>query len=339
VRVAFVSQLPLALDAGGLEIQLRSTAEALRVAGVDVELLDPWKSGFDADVLHCFGSDYQLGEIVARARARGIPVVVSAVFAPRRAPGFYLGWKHLDRLVPVKTSFGTRRAILQAAGAVVALTRTEARYLQRIFGTDPGKTHIIANGVDDRFFRATPDAFAGAHGVRDFVLCVASVEPLKNQVRLVRATAGLGVPLVLIGAARSQEQAYADQLAAEIAARTDVLWVRGLPHDDELLASAFAGARVHVLPSVVEAQGISTLEAAAAGANIVASGLPALREAFAGYAWFCDPSSVPSIRAAVRAAHESPRGCRYVEKPPWLLSWADVARRLQGIYEGVVAGR
>ncbi len=337
MRIAFVSQIPLALDAGGLEVQLQSTADALRAAGIDVELLDPWKPRFDAEVLHCFGSDYQLAEIVSRAKAKGIPVVVSAVFAPRRGVAFYLGWRYVDRLMPVKTSFGARRTILRLADAVIALTSVEARYLHRIFGADAGKLHVISNAVDDRFFRATPDAFTHAYGVRDYVLCVASVEPLKNQFRLVEAVGGTGWNLVLIGEARSTEQAYADRLAARIATREDVLWVRGLPHDGELLPAAFAAARVHVLPSMVEAQGLSTLEAAAAGANIVVSGLPAVREAFGEFAWYCDPSSVASIRAAVQEALGTPRGSRYTKRPRWLCSWADVALRLRGVYERVLA--
>jgi glycosyltransferase involved in cell wall biosynthesis len=339
MRVAFVSQFPLALDAGGLEVQLLSTADALRSTGVEVELFDPWKPHFDADLLHCFGSDYQLGEIVSRSRARHIPVVVSAVFAPHRSAALYVAWKQVDKLLPLKTSFGVRAEILHMANAVIALTGTEADYLNRFFGADSRKIRVIPNGVDERFLRATPEVFAGEYGVTDFVLCVASVEPLKNQVRLAQATAGTGLPLVLIGAPRSREMGYRDLLVKELNQRTDVVWIQGLPHDDPLLPSAYSCARIHVLPSLVEAQGISTLEAAAAGANVIVSDLPALREAFGASAWYCNPRSVVSIRKAIGEASRAFRGARYDGRPSWLCSWSDVARRLLQVYEDVLAAR
>jgi glycosyltransferase involved in cell wall biosynthesis len=339
VRIAVVSQVPLALDAGGLEVQVLATAEALRAAGVQVELFDPWKRAFDADLLHCFGSDYQLGEVVTRAQARGIPVVVSSVFAPHRPAAFYAAWRRLDRLVPMKTSYGVRTGILRAADAVVALTALEARQVSRFFGIDPRKIHVVPNGVEARFFESDGEAFAAAHGVRDFTLLVAAVEPLKNQVRLVEAVGGTGIPLVLVGAPRAQEHAYAEALAGAIRGRSDVLWIKGLPHDSPLLAPAYAAARVHALPSVVEVQPLSALEAAAAGANLVLSDLAPLRQTFAEHAWFCDPRSPASIREAVLQAHRAERGARYRGRPDWLLAWSDVAARLVGVYEAVLSRR
>jgi glycosyltransferase involved in cell wall biosynthesis len=339
VRIAVVSQVPLALDAGGLEVQVMATVDALRAAGAQVELFDPWKRPFDADLLHCFGSDYQLGEIVARATARGIPVVVSSVFGPHRPAAFYAAWRRLDRLVPMKTSFGARATILAAADAVVALTPAEATHLRRFFGVDPVKVHVVPNGVAARFFESDGEAFAAAHGVRDFTLLVAAVEPLKNQVRLVEAVGGTGITLVLVGAPRAQEQAYAEALAGAMRDRPDVLWIKGLPHESPLLASAYAAARAHALPSLVEVQPLSALEAAAAGANLVLSNLAPLRQTFAEHAWFCDPRSPASIREAVLQAHRAERGARYRGRPDWLLSWSDVAARLVGVYEAVLSRR
>ncbi|MDR7417466.1 MAG: glycosyltransferase [Armatimonadota bacterium] len=336
MKIAIVSQVPFALDAGGLEVQLLATADALRAAGVQVELFDAWKRLFEADLLHCFGSDYQLGEVVARAKARGIPVVVSSVFAPRRSEAFYAVWKTVDRLVPMKTSFRVRAGILRAADAVVALTPAEADHVRRFFGVNPRNVHVVPNGVDARFFRADPSAFVAAHGLRDFVLLVASVDPLKNQLRLVDALDGAGMRLVLIGAPRAQEQAYADALAAAVRDRSDVLWIKGLPYESPLLPSAYAAARVHVLPSLVEVQPLAALEAAAAGANLVLSDLAALRQSFAGVAWYCDPRSTPSIRGAVVRAYHAPRGARYDHRPGWLLPWHDVAVRLIRVYETVL---
>jgi glycosyltransferase involved in cell wall biosynthesis len=97
--------------------------------------------------------------------------------------------------------------------------------------------------------------------------------------------------------------------------------------DSAVLAGVFQAAEAHPMAS---------LEAAAAGANLVMSNLPNLRELFGDYAWYCNPRSVGSIRKAVLEAWEAPRGARYVSPPPWLISWEEVARRLVGVYEDVL---
>ena len=94
-----------------------------------------------------------------------------------------------------------------------------------------------------------------------------------------------------------------------------------------MLAGVFQAAEAHPMAS---------LEAAAAGANLVMSNLPYLRELFGDYAWYCNPRSVGSIRKAVLETWGAPRGCQCVSPPPRLVSWEEVARRLLAVYEGVL---
>jgi glycosyltransferase involved in cell wall biosynthesis len=336
MRVAFVSQLPFCVAFGGLEIQVLRTAEALRALGVDVDFLDPWAVRFDADLLHCFGSEYQLFETVARAKGREIPVVVSSIFAPRRPLAFLRAWKHLDGLVPMTTSFGARRGILQRADAVVALSEHEAANLTDLFNVERQKIGVIPNGVDDRFRTADPGEFEAAYGLKDIVLCVASVERNKNQHRLLDAVAGTGLPTALIGAVRASEGAYVRGVDARLRDGSAALWIRGLPHDSSLLASAYAAARVLALPSLAEAQPLAVVEAAAAGANVVVSDFPALREVFGSYVWYCDPRSVHSIRGAILDAYRAPRGARYTAPPAWVRPWRAAAEQLRRVYEAVL---
>lgn len=339
MRAAFVAPLPFSIAFGGLEIQVLRTAEALRARGVQVDLLDPWKQAFDADLLHCFGSEYQLGEVVARARDRGVPVVVSSVFLPRQAGALYRAWRHVDRFVPVKTSFRLRREVLAAADAVIALTGAEAATLTGLFGTPREKIHVIPNGVDDRFFSASPAAFEEQYGLSGFALCVAAVEPRKNQRRLVGALKGMAMPLVLIGRATALDGAYARAVGEAVRAEPGWRWIEGVPHDSPLLASAYAAASVYVLPSLTEGQPLAALEAAAAGANLVVSDLPYLRDTFGTSAWYCNPRSSSSIRRAVFAAAGAPRGARGVERSAWLRRWSDVAAQVEAVYRVVLERR
>jgi glycosyltransferase involved in cell wall biosynthesis len=335
VRVAFVSQLPFSLAFGGLEIQVLETAKALRELGVDVELLNPWEPEFTADLLHCFSSEYQLWEIVSRAKGKGIPVVVSAIFGPKAPEAFYRLWRWVDPIVPMQTTFRLRAKILRAAEATIVHSEPEAEDLVRFFGVSRERIHIIPNGVR-ALGEGDPERFANQFGLRRFALCVAGIERRKNQLRLIRAVRGTDIPLVLIGAPRPDEAGYVEAVRRAVRESGQVVWIEGLPPDSLLLASAYRVAHVHVLPSLSEGQGMASLEAAAAGANLVMSNLPYLRELFGDYAWYCNPRSVGSIRKAVLEAWEAPRGARYVSPPPWLISWEEVARRLLAVYEGVL---
>jgi hypothetical protein len=83
----------------------------------------------------------------------------------------------------------------------------------------------------------------------------------------------------------------------------NVVFIDAMNHEE--LASAYAAAKIHALPGWFETPGLSSLEAAAAGCNIVSTDRGTAREYFGDMAWYCDPRSIDSIREAVLAAHES----------------------------------
>ena len=69
-----------------------------------------------------------------------------------------------------------------------------------------------------------------------------------------------------------------------------------------LLASAYAAADVHALPSWMETCGLVSLEAALSGTPLVGSTFGHELEYLEGDAWYADPGDVTSIRNAVLAA-------------------------------------
>jgi glycosyltransferase involved in cell wall biosynthesis len=62
---------------------------------------------------------------------------------------------------------------------------------------------------------------------------------------------------------------------------------------------------VHILPSWFETTGLSSLEAAFMGCNIVITDKGDAREYFGTNAFYCDPGDPQSIRAAIEKASES----------------------------------
>lgn len=345
LHITIVPHIPLSLGFGGMELQQERTISALQARGHRVTRFDPWARTLETDILHVFGSSHHQAEIVFRAAARGIPVVVTSMFVRTHSARSYAMGKMADQL-GLRTLFSVRKRLLEAATRVIAISEAERDDLIDVFDVDASKIDVIPNGVDEMFFGATADLFSSTYGRKDFVLCVASVEPNKNQLTLIDAAATNHLPLVMIGPPKEtvidDVADYVHAVRQRVQRSDDILWLdAGLDHDDPLLSSAYAAARVHVLPSRAEAQGLASLEAAAAGANIVMSDLETLRSAFGDDAWYADPSSSEKMASVILDAWNTPRGTRYQryseQRPPWLKPWSEIAVTLESSYELVVS--
>lgn len=335
--VAVALPLPLSVAYGGREIQALRSMEALLTLGIEVNPLDPWDSGQTFGVLHCFGTDGGLWESASRARARGTKIVVSPVLVFGRSVSAFRAWKHVDRLVPMRTSFRYRRDLLRMADAVIALTTTERRVLETVYGVVAARCHVIPNGVDAAFRVATPDAYRLRWGANDFILCVGSIERRKGQLTVLRAAQRANKQVVFVGDARDDDP-YATEFAQAVKRAKDVVWHKRFDAGSELLASAYAAADVLVLPSTAEGMPLVALEARATGCPLIMSDLPQHIEAFPG-ATFVRAGDEAALARAIGAA---PRRATLVDIPiP--LSWPQVAEEIGRVYRGVapevVSGR
>ncbi|HJZ57249.1 MAG TPA: glycosyltransferase [Gemmataceae bacterium] len=134
------------------------------------------------------------------------------------------------------------------------------------------------------------------YGARDFVLQAGRIEAPKNQLLLAVACKQAGLPLVLIGSCRQPQ--YLDWVRKY--GPDDLLVIDHLPQEE--LASAYAAARVHALPSWGETCGLVNLEAAACGTAVVAGTQGYELEYLSDLADYCDPADVNSICSAVQTA-------------------------------------
>ena len=135
-----------------------------------------------------------------------------------------------------------------------------------------------------------------------FVLQAGRIEPSKNQAMLCWALKNTSLPIVLIGG-RQHWPSYAELCKAISGDRLTI--IDHLPQ--ELLASAYAAAAVHTLPSWMETCGLVSLEAALCGTPLVGSLFGHELEYLEGDAWTCDPGDPDSIRQAVEAAWSAGR--------------------------------
>jgi len=331
LRITLVPNVPRSLGFGGLEVQMDQVADALGQRGHFIERFDWWNPVLEANAVHVFGGFYHHAELVDRLVGAGHRVVVTANMVR-----IHPAWQY--RLVTAlgglgsRTTLGLRANMLRTAAALTVASAAERRDVVDLFSIPSNRVHVIPNGVEQRFFDATPHAAHAAIDSEPFVLCVASIEPNKNQLRLIAALGPTGLPLVLVGDPKpSSDHAYLDAVQQAVESFPNVQWLRGIDRRSDLLPALYAAARVHVLPSLAEAQGLATLEAAAAGCAVVVSDLPTLRSAFSSDVTMCAPTHERSIRSAVLDAWRNPHSAR---NAPWLISWQDVAKQLEDVYRG-----
>jgi glycosyltransferase involved in cell wall biosynthesis len=168
-----------------------------------------------------------------------------------------------------------------------------------------GDCFAIAHyGVEPKLFLdANPEPFHQHLGTnRPFVLQAGRIEPAKNQAMLCWALRETDLPIVLIGGSKHWP-AYADLCRSISGDRLRI--IDHLPQD--LLASAYAAAGVHVLPSWMETCGLVSLEAALSGTPLVGSTFGHELEYLEGDAWYADPADPATLKQAVLSAWEAGR--------------------------------
>jgi glycosyltransferase involved in cell wall biosynthesis len=197
---------------------------------------------------------------------------------------------------------------------------------------------VVRYGANLDFLDPDPEAFIAKYGLRDFVLVVGRFDSSKNQLMLLHAMKNVDIPLVLVGNMLVPEYV---ELCKQIAGPRAVF----IPYLElSELRSAYAAARVHVLPSFMETCGMVTVEAALANCNVVASCTGYEIEYFREYAYYCDPVDADSIRNSVLRAYENyPHDGERREQLKQLIlqeySWEESIHRTIKVYEEVCSAK
>ncbi|MGA2992320.1 MAG: glycosyltransferase family 4 protein, partial [Candidatus Korobacteraceae bacterium] len=286
---------------GGFELQMIASMESARAAGADIAPLDFWRREADFDIVHFWGLHQQHHETAKWAHAAGKKVVFSALVN-------YPGWKSWLRHM-VSSMVGParlRRAMLPIIDLITVVNQAQAQNLVRTVGVAAETVVAIPNSVDDIFFETSGHTESGAIGIRNYVLCVGNICRRKNQLSLIKACRKMSVPLLLVGSVLTGEEDYGQAVAQAIAADSRFRWIRCLRAGSAELAAAYRGATIFALPSHVEQQPISALEAAAGGKALVLADRPYARQELYQNAVLANPRSVDGIARALREALDHP---------------------------------
>jgi glycosyltransferase involved in cell wall biosynthesis len=216
--------------------------------------------------------------------------------------------------------------VLKNARLLLPNSYSEYRRLQQLYNCNTPFV-VVRNAVDTSLFSFNPQEEKEA----DLVLCVARIEGIKNQLNLIRALNHTKFRLVLIGAASPNQQAYYN--ACKKAAAENISFIHHLPQQE--LVKYYQKAKVHVLPSWFETTGLSSLEAAVMGCNIVITDRGDTEEYFGDDAVYCDPSSPENIFAAVEKASLLRLNESFQKKISALYSWEQATIVTMEAYERI----
>jgi len=335
---------------GGHVVQLERTAQALRVAGLEVDTsYSSSPEVADVDLVHGFGLR---AADIRRWHRRGIPVALSTIYWDRdyrttmadrsftaravagrgvRAGRFARAALRgrgtlLDASIRFAADETVSYAAFESADLLLPNAEGEGASLVADFGVT---TPIVAvpNGVD-------PDSFSDPglpFEEREFVLYVGRVEPHKNQLGLINALRGSGFPLMIAGHEHPDHAAYVRACRKAGEGWVDFHLSPTSFGPDEL-ADLYRRARVHVVSSWFETTGLVSLEAALSGCSIATTDRGHAGEYFDRYAWYLDPDVDDSILRAVRSAWDHPPSDELRRRILDRYTWSHVAEATLAAY-------
>lgn len=226
---------------------------------------------------------------------------------------------------------------IERAAAVIADSKFTADEIAEFFPDAREKVFPIHLGVEDSLVPENAQeirSLLADYGLvyKAYILSVATLEPRKNLVGLVRAYRSLPdavqaeLPLVLVGGAGWKNQELKSLLSDQSGVGRVVLAGR-VPRTH--LAGLLGGARMFAYPSFYEGFGLPIAEALACGTPVLTTNFGAMAEVGGRAAYLVHPSELcEGLYQALKDMPETITPVRY--------SWSDTAQATLSVYESVL---
>lgn len=279
----------------------------------------------------------------------GIPTAVGIHDAiAATLPGLTLPSRQARAMWAVKEAWAVR-----SAARVFTVSAASRKVVTRRWRLPAERVAIVPEAPAEIFFPRPAPAIAphlealGLEAGEPYLLFAGGISPHKNLHAAVGALARLrdrGEPVPRLVAVGDLEDDRFLSSTADVRRRIDDLGLAGhvlLPGfvSDEALACLYSGATAVVLPSLAEGFGLPAVEAAACGAPLVLSDLPAHRETLDGAALFAPPRDEAALAAALQRVAGDPalrmelgERARQAVAP---LSWEAAAAVLRELLHGL----
>ena len=358
MKIAFITRSTLHTVPGGDTEQVLQTAKFLKESGVEIDLfLTTEKIDYSKyDLLHVFNIT-RPADILYHISKTEKPVVISTILVDYSeydmqhrkgltgsilrlfpsAANEYI--KTIARWLLKKDSLQSKsylwkgqkksiKEILKRASLLLPNSEAEYQKIEDQYGMKK-EYSVIMNGIDHSIFCSIP----AIKKDDKLVICAARIEGRKNQLNLIRAMNDTGYTLLLTGLPAPNQKKYYDE--CKKIASNNIIFCGRVPVNT--LLDYYKKSKVHVLPSWHETCGLSSLEAAAMGCNVVITEKGFTREYFGDDAFYCDPGNPESIFKAIDQAAKS--DCRKELQQKILLhyTWQQAAASTLKAYQNILS--
>jgi glycosyltransferase involved in cell wall biosynthesis len=357
MKVAFITRSSLFSSSGGDTLQVLNTAKYLGKLNVrvDVKLTNKQINYEEYDLLHFF-SLVRPSDILPHIRKSKKPFVVTPLLIDysefdkqyrKGISGKIFRFFSTDQIEYLKTiarwarrQQRLRNSVYLLKGqrssikyilrkAALILPNSEMEYNRLIHNykiTPPYCT--VPNGIEPDLFHRISDTEKDKY----MVIAVARIEGLKNQINLIKALNNSEYQLYIIGKPAINQKKYYDECRS--LAANNIHFINHLRQEE--LLPYYRKAKVHILPSWFETCGLSSLEAAAMGCNVVITNKGYASEYFQNHAFYCDPSSPASIREAILSASNGVACTKFQQKIRSNFTWQNAAAITYEAYKKII---
>ena len=265
------------------------------------------------------------------------------------------------------SSWMERTAILDADAVIAVSKGTKADIVRAYADVDPGRIHVIYNGIDLAEYQKTSDTAAlidyGVDPSVPYVLFVGRITRQKGVTHLVDAIRYLPAETqVVLCAGAPDTPELAGELRSKVEdARRDhprIVWIEKMVTKQETI-QLYSNARVFCCPSVYEPFGIINLEAMACQAPVVASATGGIKEVVVdggtGYLVPFDQDPVTNfplapetfakdLAASINLLLKDPEKCRQFgeagrRRVEEIFSWTAIAHQTVALYQQLIDER
>ncbi|MEA4900689.1 glycosyltransferase family 4 protein [Desulfitobacterium sp.] len=297
MKVLFQLRSDYRKNPAGDTVQLLGTAQALQKLGVQIFIsADPHIELSEYDLVHIFNatraSDASM--YIENAKRQKKPVVLSPIYWNMQK---YLEKQDANSMAlrQWEEHQPWRSQLLKDCDLLLPNGQLEMDMIREDFQINT-PYQVIPNGFPEEYLTVDETLFREkCPGLPDqFVLSIARISSRKNQVLLARYCYELGLTLVLAGPIN--DPSYFEQVQSY----SNVIYLGTL--QGRLLASAYASAKIHALPSWFETPGLSSLEAGACGAVVLSTDQGSTTEYFKDMAVYMNPFQEASLKTALETS-------------------------------------